>query len=116
MQLGLQAVIGFVLLNQRFLKEIDRFPPLLFGQVVGTDNLSWMPPAVVDSVPPEARLSLVGDGKAFLYQRPMSLLHYRTIFDVDTSRTSRRHRCVGRAGTVNPVAVDLCRSERAQAI
>jgi hypothetical protein len=84
--IGIQAIVGFTILNQQYVKAINRFPPLLFGQVVGTDNLSWMPPVVVDSVPPEARLTLVGDAKAFLYQRPMSLLSYRTIFDVDTSR------------------------------
>ena len=35
--------------------------------------------------PPDAMLILVGDGKAFCYQRPMSHLRYRTIFDADTS-------------------------------
>jgi hypothetical protein len=86
--IGAQAAVGFAILNQQYLKSIERFPPMLFGQVVGTENLGWMQPGVVDEVPPDARLTLVGDAKAFLYQRPMSLLAYKTIFDVDTSRTS----------------------------
>jgi hypothetical protein len=34
---------------------------------------------------PDQVLNLVGDGCAFWYQLPMSRLHYKTVFDVDTS-------------------------------
>jgi hypothetical protein len=39
----------------------------------------------MDRVPKDAPLALVGEARAFFYQRPMSILSYRTIFDADTS-------------------------------
>ncbi|HEX4792819.1 MAG TPA: glycosyltransferase family 39 protein [Humisphaera sp.] len=42
-------------------------------------------PEILDSIPKDANIILVGDAKAFLYQTPMSRLKYRTVFDVDTS-------------------------------
>jgi len=37
----------------------------------------------VDNIPPDATLVLVGDARAFAYDRPMSRLRYRTVFDVN---------------------------------
>jgi hypothetical protein len=55
-------------------------------QLIGTESLQWLTPDIVnEKVPADATLVLVGDAKAFLYQRPMSRLRYRTIFDADTS-------------------------------
>lgn len=80
-----QAVAVFVPLHREFSSHLARFGEVL-PQLIGTESLQWMvPPVVQDHVPPDAMLVLVGDGKAFCYQRPMSLLRYRTIFDADTS-------------------------------
>jgi hypothetical protein len=40
-------------------------------------------PQVLDTVPEDAPLDLVGEAKAFLYPVPMSRLRYRTVFDVN---------------------------------
>jgi hypothetical protein len=73
---------GFIPLNREFLAHIDRFP----SQVFGIETFEWaVPEAVQNQVPPDATLTLVGDAKAFLWQRPMSRLRYKTIFDADTS-------------------------------
>jgi hypothetical protein len=40
-------------------------------------------------LPPDATVDLVGDACAFFYQIPMSRLHYKTVFDVDTSDLSK---------------------------
>jgi hypothetical protein len=76
-----QAVIAFVPLHLKFASHIEPF-----AAAIGTESLEWMTPKIVqDQVPPDATLVLVGDAKAFLYQRPMSRLRYRTIFDAGTS-------------------------------
>jgi len=83
--IALQAFVAFPMLNHRFLTFADQFTPQQYEGMIGSENLSWMLPEDADKVPATARLVLVGDAKAFLYQRPMSLLSYRTIFDADTS-------------------------------
>ena len=80
--LTIQAVIAFVLLNLHFLTPARR---QIIPAVLGREDLSWLTPLAVQSVPRDAPLVLVGDAKAFVYQRPMSLLTYRTVFDADTS-------------------------------
>jgi hypothetical protein len=80
-----QAVIAFIPLHREFKPHLDQFGQYL-PEVIGTESLELMVPRVVDEqVPPNAVLVLIGDGKAFCYQRPMSHLRYRTIFDADTS-------------------------------
>ena len=75
-----QAGIAFVPLHLKFASHIEPFAP-----AIGAESLEWMTPKIVqDQVPADATLVLVGDAKAFLYQRPMSRLRYRTIFDADT--------------------------------
>jgi hypothetical protein len=43
----------------------------------------------VSKLPPDADLDVVGDASAFWYQMPMQKLHYKTVFDVDTSDPSK---------------------------
>jgi hypothetical protein len=82
--LAIVAPVGFSLFMLH--QQIDRFPPDVRSAIVGTETLSdWMTPAVAQAVPSDAQLALIGDARAFLYQRPMSLLRYHTIFDADTS-------------------------------
>ena len=76
-----QAGVAFVMLYLALSKFSDAIP-----EVIGAESLQGLTPQIVnDKVPPDATLILVGDAKAFLYQRPMSRLRYRTIFDADTS-------------------------------
>jgi hypothetical protein len=59
----------------------------LYGkmQISGVLGIDAYSPEIIDSIPKDAKIILVGDAKAFLYQVPMSRLRYRTVFDVDTS-------------------------------
>jgi hypothetical protein len=80
--MAVQAVGAIVLLNVQFLTA----PRLLvMHEALGIEDLSWLTPSVVKSAPPNATLSLVGDARAFVYQRPMAKLTYKTVFDADTS-------------------------------
>jgi hypothetical protein len=77
-----QFFTGFIPLNREFRAHVRPFPPEMFG----VETFEWMVPEEVQrQVPPDAALTLVGDAKAFLWQRPMSRLRYKTIFDADTS-------------------------------
>jgi hypothetical protein len=76
-----QAGVGFVMLHLSLMKFSEALP-----QLIGTESLQWLTPDIVnEKVPADATLVLVGDAKAFLYQRPMLRLRYRTIFDANTS-------------------------------
>ena len=55
------------------------YGPSQWAVVLGAQDLN---PQATQSVPPDALLSLVGEAQAFYYQRPMSRLRYRTVFDV----------------------------------
>ena len=85
---ALQSLLGIVLLNENYLGLLhEKFwkAPALYGQVIGIEDLSWMTPPEIKQLPPDATLVLVGEGKVFLYQRPMNQLRYRTPFDADTA-------------------------------
>jgi len=72
-------MIGFAVIHPRansYLHEKG------LARVLGVEVLDDVTPQVVKDVPPDATLVLVGDAKAFYYQRPMSRLRYRTVFDV----------------------------------
>ena len=56
--------------------------------LLGAEDLDALVPEEARAVPEDSTLVLFGDAKAFWYQRPMSRLRYRTVFDVDTSGTS----------------------------
>ena len=77
-----QACVGIAILNVHFLTPARR---QAMPVVLGTEDLSWLTPAALQSVPKTEPLVLVGDARAFLYQIPMSRLSYRTVFDADTS-------------------------------
>jgi hypothetical protein len=78
-----QLFVGFVLLNRHFFLP-DRSYVMYHG-ALGNEDLSWLTPPALNSLPSGAPLVLVGDAKAFLYQVPMSRLNYRTIFGADTT-------------------------------
>jgi hypothetical protein len=79
-----QAIIALVLLNQNM-------RPRIVPEALGMEDLS--PFTHLSFLPPEqekqtenAPLALIGDERPFVYQGPMSLLTYRTVFDVKVDR------------------------------
>jgi hypothetical protein len=77
-----QCITGLIPLDREFRAHLDHYQ----GQLFGIEDFRWVIPEEVQKrVPPDAMLTLVGDAKAFLWQRPMSRLRYKTIFDADTS-------------------------------
>ncbi len=52
---------------------------------LGRIPLNWLTPKELEDLPPDARVTLVGESRAFWYQLPMRQLRYRTIFDIDTA-------------------------------
>jgi hypothetical protein len=68
-----------------------QFTSRLYGQrpwvlALGIEDLSALTPQPLETVPPDATVVLVGEAKAFWYQRDMRRLRYRTVFDVDTTK------------------------------
>jgi hypothetical protein len=63
-------------------QKLTSINPHLF-EFVGTERLSGLTPLADRQIPPQARIYLIGDGRAFLYDVPMDRLFYRTVFDVD---------------------------------
>ncbi len=66
------AVQSFLIVHHR----LDRFVG-----IVGAEQLAELTPPAAADASPDATLCLIGDAKAFWYQRPMSRLLYRTVFD-----------------------------------
>ncbi|MDB5301463.1 MAG: hypothetical protein JWO87_3126 [Phycisphaerales bacterium] len=94
------AISGWVRVNNRlcaFLYGSDADPkraglilPTGNGQALGNEDLRYLTPEAIEGLGDDAKLKekkliLVGEGRAFLYQIPMSRLRYKTVFDVDTS-------------------------------
>ena len=77
-----EAITAIVFLN---IQLLDGQRPEIIHALLGLEDLSLMTPPAVNSVPTNGKLILVGDARAFVYQRPMSLLKYKTVFDADTS-------------------------------
>jgi len=74
-------LIGVITLNLQFLTKARREAIAWLG----TDDLSdFTPGDALKIIPANAKIALIGDAKAFLYQIPMSRLSYRTIFDVNS--------------------------------
>ena len=74
------ALVGIGVMHGRMTLWLNekQVAPLL-----GFEGLSqFMVPEVATKLPDDVTLALVGDAKAFCYQRPMSRLRYRTVFDV----------------------------------
>jgi hypothetical protein len=57
--------------------------------ILGRQNLEGFRLLDTKSLRPGASVDLIGDSCAFLYQIPMTRLHYKTVFDVDTSDPSK---------------------------
>jgi hypothetical protein len=52
-------------------------------ELIGVERLMGLTPLADITLPPDARVLLIGDGKPFLYNVPTDRLRYRTVFDVD---------------------------------
>jgi hypothetical protein len=76
---ALLAVIGLSIVHPRASSYLHDKG---LARILGVEALGDLTPQVVNDVPADATLVLVGDAKAFYYQRPMSRLRYRTVFDV----------------------------------
>ena len=58
-------------------------------EVLGTEAVhAGVTRQLLAGIPPDQSVALAGDARAFYYQRPMRLLRYRTVFDVDTANHS----------------------------
>jgi hypothetical protein len=73
------------LMKPRFLHVDHELARTTGVGVIGVENLRGMNLLDIDQLRENESLDLVGDARAFLYQIPMSRLHYKTVFDVDTS-------------------------------
>jgi hypothetical protein len=80
------AGLGTTLVGLKLGGIIHRYPDL--RELLGRENLNGL---LIDTrtLPPDEPVDLVGDAKAFLYPLPMTRLHYKTVFDVDTSDASK---------------------------
>ena len=80
---ALSAVISWSLVHQQFEQRMRG--PMGWAPLLGKDDFSVFVPEDLERVPEDATVVLVGEARVFWYQRPMKLLRYRTVFDVDTS-------------------------------
>src|SRR4051812_25507588 len=51
--------------------------------LLGVDSIDRTKQSALENLRDDQTLVLVGDGNAYLYQRPTARLRYRTVFDVD---------------------------------
>jgi hypothetical protein len=81
------AAIAMIFLGSEIV--LAKFQPMLhfYRPIIGIDNLKWAHDDLLENWPPDQPLNLVGDARAFMYPIPMRLLHYKTVFDVDTSES-----------------------------
>jgi hypothetical protein len=80
------AILGILNLHLNYLERGDRvgrLALLIDSHALGIASLRDLRPNEVDNIPPDVTLALVGDARAFAYDRPISKLRYRTVFDVD---------------------------------
>lgn len=73
--------VGWFTVHEQFNVRLHGRQPL--AGVLGLDDFADLHPPEVKSLPPGSTLVLIGEAKAFLYQHPMRMLRYRTVFDVD---------------------------------
>ncbi len=74
------AVVGFIVIHARTTLWLHEKGVAV---ALGVESLSeFMTPTAARDVSADTTLALVGDAKAFCYQRPMSRLRYATVFDV----------------------------------
>jgi hypothetical protein len=80
---ALSALGSWFLVHRQFAARMYGLRPWV--QVLGAEDLSQLHPSELEFIPAGATLVLVGDARAFWYQRPMRAMRYRTVFDVDTT-------------------------------
>jgi hypothetical protein len=70
---------------------------------IGVQDLSFLvPPELTDPINVDKQVGLVGGAEAFLYQIPMTRLHYRTVFDIPAGDGNPIDAWVGSAARGNP--------------
>jgi hypothetical protein len=83
----LLAAVSVGLLSDKMSRYLDLDHNQL--AIIGHENLQGFPLFDVRRLKDDQSLDLIGDAGAFWYQIPMSRLHYKTVFDVDTSDRSK---------------------------
>lgn len=77
------ALSSWALVHRPFAERMFGSQPLV--EVLGVEDLSNLHPPQIRNLPQGSTLSLIGEAKTFVYQHPMRVLRYRTVFDVDTA-------------------------------
>jgi hypothetical protein len=71
--------------------------------LIGREDLSFMiPDTLADMKDTQKQIALIGDAGAFLYQIPMSRLHYKTVFDLPANTTDPIQAWAGEEAKNNP--------------
>jgi hypothetical protein len=71
--------------------------------LIGPEDLSFMTPdALADMKDTQKQIALIGDAGAFLYQIPMTRLHYKTVFDLPANTTDPIQAWAGLDAKKNP--------------
>jgi hypothetical protein len=85
------AFCGYLLVSKlAYFSKFDRKIVHDTGfSLIGLPVLDGMSGTDITQLREDMPLDLVGDARAFLYQIPMNRLHYKTVFDVDTSDPSK---------------------------
>jgi hypothetical protein len=80
---GTAALVGWGCVHAQFAARM--YGPQGWVRFLGTpgEQFVQLHPPEIETMPPDATLTLIGDAAAFWYPRPMSKLRYRTVFDVD---------------------------------
>ena len=78
--LAASAVGSWGMVHQQFAARLFGASPI--AGVLAVEDFSPLQSPAVSAVPPDATLVLIGEARAFWYQRPMKNLRYRTVFDV----------------------------------
>jgi hypothetical protein len=78
------AGVGLVTMHLRFSSRMDGAQGLTGVIAVPGVAFEQLHPPELQSLPPDATLTLVGEARAFWFSRKMKWLRYRTVFDVDT--------------------------------
>jgi hypothetical protein len=79
----IMAALSVTLLTRKLSRFLDTDHNAV--ALVGRENLEGFRLFDTRQLKDDQSLDLVGDAGAFWYQIPMSRLHYKTVFDVDTS-------------------------------
>ena len=87
---GLYVVVLMAVVN--FAGVHRRLAGYLYGEfqiagALGMEDLSPLAGPVVDALPEDGTVALIGDARAFVYPIPSDRLDYRTVFDVDAEST-----------------------------